>query len=204
MDPTSDDSRVHLIKGNAFVTVREWLTREHPARGYEALLEAMPAEHRMLVADPTPSVWHPEAGHRSMLHALDHVICNGDPVRFHRAITGATQLGVHKFARLILQMSSNAFVLRRLPTLWRVIRRGPATTVVDQDEERTRLTYTEFPFFADPLYRRYIVGVLTGVVLTSGGAAPRVDIVEHGVDSMVAEVRLGPQRPSMLPRAPTD
>ncbi len=180
----------HLVKGNVFVTVREWLVQEHGADAYEQLLEAMPVAHAREVADPIPSTWHPEAIHQSMLHGLHAVFCGRDPRRYQEAIAALTILGVHKFARLVLQMSSNAFVLRRLPTLWRIIRRGPATTEVVQEGELTQIRYGAFPFYEDELYRSYILGVLTGIVRISAGADPEVQVVSHGADRMLVELRL--------------
>ena len=180
----------HLVKGNVFVTVREWLTREHGREAYDDLLGAMPEDHAAEVRDPLPSIWHPEEVHQSMLHGLHAVFCDRDSRRYRDAIAELTILGVHKFARLILQMSSNAFVLRRLPTLWRVIRRGPATTDVEQREGLTTIRYGAFPFYGDELYRLYILGVLTGIVRVSAGADPEVRVVSHDVDRMRVELRL--------------
>lgn len=156
----------------------------------------MPADHRTLVADPLASVWHPEEVHRSMLHGLFSAVCDGDTSRFHDAIVGATELGIHKFARLILQMSSTAFVLRRVPTLWHIIRRGPASTKVEQGHGITRLTYSGFPYFDDVLYRHYIVGVLTGIAHVSGGVVPDVSVLEHSADGMIVEVRFPTGEPA--------
>jgi len=180
----------HLVKGSVFVTVRSWLTDEHGEQGYDDLLGAMTAEHASEVRDPLPSTWHPEEVHQSMLHALNEVFCDRDPFRYRQAIAALTVLGIHKFARLVLQMSSNAFVLRRLPTLWNVIRRGPATTEVEQQGDLTRIRYGSFPFYGDDLYRRYTLGVLTGIVRTSAEVDPEVQVVSHGTDRMVVELRL--------------
>lgn len=184
----------HLVKGNVFVTVREWLVREHGESAYADLLDAMPAAHAAEVREPMPSIWHPEEVHQSMLHALNQVFCDRDPERYREAIAELTILGVHKFARLVLQMSSNAFVLRRLPTLWRIIRRGPATTEIEQQRGLTRIRYGSFPFYGDELYRTYILGVLTGIVRISAGVDPDATVVTHGDDRMLVELRLHAER----------
>jgi len=180
----------HLVKGNVFVTVRDWLTDAHGEASYQRLLDAMPPEHAREVADPLPSIWHPETIHQSMLHALHETVCSGDLRRYQGVIADITVLGVHKFARLILQMSSNAFVLRRLPTLWKIIRRGPATTEVDQTRERTQIAYGRFPFYGDALYRHYILGVLTGIVRTSARMDPTVEVVRYETDRLLVDLRL--------------
>lgn len=88
-------------------------------------------------------------------------------------------------------MSSAAFVLRRAPTLYGVIRRGPATLTVDQAEGRSHLAYRQFPFFDDELYRHYFRGLLRGLVRRALGRTPEVRIVGWGPDSLDVEIDHG-------------
>lgn len=179
----------HEIKGSAFVTLRQWMLTQMGTAAFRQLVRAMPATHRSAVEEPLASAWHPEEVHRDVLRGL-LATCEGDFERYQDAIAGATQLGIHKFARLVLQMSSASFVLRRSPAMWRIIRRGPATLHVEQNDRRTVVNYRDFPFFEDLLYRKYITALLGAIVNTSAGYVPEVEIIDGSANSVAVAVTL--------------
>jgi hypothetical protein len=142
----------------------------------------------VLVRDTLPTQWHPEELHARVLQAAFAVLAKGDMARYERVIADCTLLGLKTFARLVLSMSSAEFVLRRAPTLWSVLRRGPATLTVEQSGTVSLLRYRSFPFFSDPLYRHYFRALLGAIVKPALGRTPKVRLVGHGDDWLDVEI----------------
>lgn len=180
----------HEIKGSAFVTLERWLTRHVESERLDAFWRSLGADAAN-VRGAAASQWFPEGLHQEVLRALDETIAGGDVVRFDEIIHECTLAGVHAFANIILAMSSPAFVLRRTPTLWGVLRRGPATLTVDQDRGSSRLHYRAFPYMGDARYRYYFKALLAALVKPSLGRRPDVVLLDHGHDWLDVEVRHG-------------
>lgn len=181
----------HEIKGSAFITLARWFTETRRIHGWSEMLAHLDERDRLTVEGALASEWYPEALHGRVLEALFVVTAQRDYARFEAIVDACTLLGVQTFARLVLSMSSPAFVLRRAPTLWAVIRRGPATLTVEQTEGRSRLRYRQFPFFADELYRLYFKGLLTALVRPTLKRPPQVKIVSFSADSLDIEIEHG-------------
>jgi hypothetical protein len=172
----------HEIKGAAFLTLARYVAAEHGAPTLARLVDAMPAGERSVLEQPLASTWHPEDTHQRMLHAIFDLVAAGRLDRFEDLIARCTLRGVESFASLVLGMASPAFVLRRAPTLWGVIRRGPATLSVTQEGEVTIVSYRGFPYMGDELYRSYFVALLGALTRPSLGRTPPTKVAAHGDD----------------------
>ncbi|MBK8715065.1 MAG: hypothetical protein IPN32_09985 [Deltaproteobacteria bacterium] len=179
---TDASEGAHQVKGSAFVTVARWMSKCGDAELRTRYLAALPAGTRERVRDATATQWFPERMHAEVLRAVFDTVAGGELPRFEQVIAECTTLGVQTFAKLVLSMSSPAFVLRRCPTLWAVLRRGPAEVTVDQEGPRSVLHYTQFPFFDDQLYRHYLRALLGALVRPSHGRDAVVEVVDHGHD----------------------
>ncbi len=184
----------HEIKGSAFVTLARWTLAERGKLALDALVEALPFSDRDALTNPTASAWYPEEVHQRVLRGVWVVLAQKDPREYEQIIAKATELGVRSFARLILSFASPSFVLRRAPTLWSMLRRGPATLTIHQHGPMTELHYRDFPFFGDELYRRYFHALLGALVRPSLGRAPPVTIVGFGDDHLDVRITLALER----------
>lgn len=179
----------HEIKGSAFVTLRRQISAARGDEAWNELVARVPEPHRKAVRDATASEWYPEETHAAVLTALFETAAQGDVEKLETIVDEATTLGLQTFARAILAMSSPAFVIRRCPTLWSVIRRGPATLRVEQPEAGlSRLHYEGFPFFDDRLYRHYFRALLGAIVRPALRRAPVVRIVAHTTTTLDVEI----------------
>lgn len=179
----------HEIKGSAFVTLLRWASVERPG-AVPAFFDALPPTDREPVRGALPSTYHPEALHQRVLGAAFTTFAAGDLDAYEAMIGACTLLGVQTFARLVLGFTSPAFLVRRLPALWGVLRRGPATLTVEQVGPTSVLRYREFPFFGDRLYRHYFRALLGAVVTPTLGHAPVVELLGHGADWLDVEIAL--------------
>ncbi len=188
MGQARGDVDTHEIKGSAFVTLSRWL-RDHTDPDRQAEFWLALADAAEPVRHAVAGQWFPETLHHEVLRALAATIAEGDLDRYEATIHACTLAGVQVFANLLLSMSSPAFVLRRTPTLYAVIRRGPATLTVEQSPGSSLLRYRQFPFFVDPLYRHYFRALLGAVVEPALGRTPPVELLDHGADWL--DVRVG-------------
>lgn len=184
---------LHEVKGAAFVTLERVVSAEHGPTRWRELVAAIDEPHRAAIANVRTSDWYPEEAHAAVLRAAHEVIAGGDIVKFEALVESGTTLGIKTFARAMLAMTSPAFVVRRCPTLWSVIRRGPAVLEIEQPEDGTRslLHYSRFPYFDQPLYQHYFRALLGAVVRPTLRRAPTVRITGRTRDTLDVEILHG-------------
>lgn len=168
---------VSEVKGAWFVSAQAYLGAEGVL---PAVLAAVPVAHRPALVDPTPSAWYPEAALQATLGAMRKVHAT-TPTAFVDAIDACTVIGTSRFFRALLALSTPAFVLRRVPTMWGKIRRGAGEVSVETADGTAIVRYRAFPYFADENYRLLTVGSLRAVVRTTTARTPSVEIV-HATD----------------------
>ncbi len=173
------------VKGAWFVAARAWL--EERGR-LESAAAALPPEVRVVLLEPIPAAWYPEQALQQAMNGVRTAVAM-TPEQFVDAMDGCTVIGTSRFFRAMMRMASPAFVLRQVPTMWKHIRRGDARVAVETEGTRARITYTDFPFFADENYRLLTEGSLRAVVRTCTGRDPRVSIQRVTADSLTVEVR---------------
>ena len=113
----------HEVKGSFFVIARKLLRERYGSREPEFLAALSPAV-RASYEDALASQWLPEAHLQEILGALRSVVAGGDAERFDTVLEDSVHMGVHRFFTALLSLASAGFVLRRIPILWKLIRRG--------------------------------------------------------------------------------
>jgi len=182
----------HEIKGTAFVTLVRWARQcPRPAGAYDALLDGLSPEDRRAILGALPSDWFPEELHVRAMRALAENVARGNLAEYERFIAECTKIGMASFARLVLTMASPSFVVRRMPALRNVLRRGPGTLAVEQHDGVSELRYRGFPYFDEVVYRHYFRALLGALVEPALGARPDVQIVAYGHDWLDARIAIG-------------
>ena len=180
-----------LVKGVWFVTARRHLVERHGEEALAAVSRRMPGDERHAIEEPLASRWYPEPVFQRALEAVQTGLTFHDDERFRAFIEASTELGVNTFLRIVLEITTPTFLFRNMPTFWAMHRKGNGTLEVDADLRRARLRCTHFPFFGDPNYRLFVLGVLTRVTELATGARPRARVVSHSKDSLEVEVIYG-------------
>ncbi|MFW5920958.1 MAG: hypothetical protein ACOCUS_03905 [Polyangiales bacterium] len=179
----------HEAKGVWFSTARHYVQDEHGSDALESVIQRMPPEHREAMRDPIASHWYPEETLQECLAALRVELAGGEARSFEPILEGLARQGLSRFLSALLQLSSPRFVLRQVPTAWRLIRRGPAEVRVDRIDGGTEVLYVGFPYFSDYNYRLLTVASLRTLVEQSAGSRPEIAIVERDDDSLRIRVR---------------
>lgn len=165
----------YRIKGIWLVTARRFLESRNATDALDAHLDDAT---RALLADPIASEWYPETMLAEILAAMRVGLCGGDAARFERLLEDAAEYGVHRFLTAILRISTPRFMLGRVPTLWKILRRGPATVEVAPLPHATAVRYANFPFFDDENYRLLTRSSLRVLLRLAGITAPHVEIAD--------------------------
>lgn len=187
MDEGADGRAEPMAKGVWFVSARRCLLAEHGEQTLARVVERMGADGAIL-AEPFPSAWYPETAFQRALAAVSDEIAHGDPEALCGFIEASTVIGVNRFLRVVLALTSPGFVLSKMPAFWARYRQNNGTLVVDLGERTARLQYAGFPFFGDRNYRVFIRGVLRKTLEMATGERPEVTVRDYTEDRLAVEL----------------
>ncbi len=170
--------------------MRAWLDAKRSRGDLDRMLDRMPSEHRGALEGSLTSQWYSEEALASALRAIDLELTRGDTAAFVDIIDACTEIGVSRFFRVLLRISTPRFVLRQVPTMWRQIRRGDATVEIVDVGDDVEVRYGAFPFFAEPLYELLTLGSLRALLRTCTGTNPRLEIAHRSSDALTVRVVL--------------
>jgi len=178
------------VKGVWFVAARDYARELHGQEVVDRLVAGSPAPYRDMYASPIASAWYPEAAFEQGLIVIYDVMTQGNDLMFERIMEGCTEQGINRLFRMLLRASSPSFVLRRVPTMWRQVRRGAGHVDVEQRVDgETQITYSELPWFHNPLYRMLTVASLRALVRCCTGESPRIEVQDHTRSSLSLNIR---------------
>lgn len=176
---------VQEVKGLTFVTARRHFVETLGEPAFEALIAKLPTRTRALFSDAKINEWYPEGELRRFIHLVHRELAEGDDARFlviARELAGA---GISSFFRMILGLTSGRFVLKKIPVLWRRLRRGPAELSVETAEDgRILIHYENFRYCRDPIYRLLSIANCQAAVVAATKKVPAAEVLEHAGSSM--------------------
>ena len=179
------------VKGVWFVTARRHVLETQGASALHAIVRAMKEEGRNVLLEPLASEWYPEEVLADSLQAVFLVHAQRDARVFYQFIEDCTVLGVNSFFRVLLRISSPAYLLRQMPAISLVYRRNDWTCNVDADEERATLTWRSCPYVGERVYRLYSAAMMSKCVELCTNKRPTVEIAGHGADWLTLQVEYG-------------
>lgn len=178
----------HEVKGVWFVTARSYVLEHHGEEVLEGIRDWVDPSFRHVVEEPIASEWYPEGMLQQTIAGANQVVAQGDRDRFLRFIEGCTEQGVSRFFSVLIQLSTPAYIMSKVPFMWERIRRGPGFVEVEGRDDGSLLHYQRFPYFGDFLYRMLTVGSLHAVVRRCTGTEPDVRILEWQDDELIVHV----------------
>jgi hypothetical protein len=178
------------VKGLWFVALQGHLRETYGEEELQRVIEAMPENFRDALDAPLTSSWYPEEALQSSLSAVYATTARGNDQRFMQMIEGVTEHGVSRFFRVLLRMANPEFVLKQVPAMWRHGRRGLGRVEVTVVPNVVTVSYSEFPYFDDPLYRLLTEAMLRTLVRIASKRAPDVRIDDYGDDWLRVKITL--------------
>ena len=180
---------VSEVKGLWFTVGRSYIVETYGQEMLDACVERLGERHGAIFAEALSSEWYPEETLQQTLGVLDVVVAHGDQREYVRMIEDCSLLAVNRFFRALLRMVPPPTMLRKIPTMWTLIRRGAGQVTVDADDAHAVVRYSEFPYFEDVHYRLLTIGAIRSLLTLCGARGGRVEIAEYTPDSLTADVR---------------
>ena len=191
MESVTPASPSSEVKGLWFTVGRRYVLENFGQAALDACIAHMGPEHGIILAEALPSMWYPEETLRSTLRALDDVLAKGVPSEYLRIIEEASLLGINHFFRALLRLVAPGTMLRKIPTMWSIMRRGTARPTVDVHGAHAVVHYTDFPYFDDAHYRLLTKAAIQSLMRLCGDHQARVDLGDFTSDSLTVDVRWG-------------
>ncbi len=170
------------IKGVWLVTAKRFVLASHGQEALDAIASHLAPESRGAVLEPVTSAWYPEEVLQGALAGIHREVAKQSDEVYLRMMRECTELGVSRFFRVLLRLSTPGFVLAQVPSMWAHIRRGAGKVTVESTPDGTLVRYREFPYFDDPRYRLLTQGSLQGLMKLTTRQQPRVRLGEFGSD----------------------
>lgn len=174
------------VKGVWFVTARRLVLRDHGEAMLRSIAGAMPDPQVLL--EPLASAWYHEDHFRDAMRAHMTVLAHHDTEVFVRFIEECTVLGVNTFFRILLRITSPAFLMRKMPSLSRQYRRNDWVCTVEADDRQAVVTWTGVPYLSDRIYRLYMVAMTVKCCELCTGHRPHCEVLTHGADHATMRV----------------
>jgi hypothetical protein len=176
------------VKGLWFTVGRRYLLERYGQETVDACVARLGERHGSVLTDPLASEWYPEEALQQMLAVLDVVVAHGDQALYVQIIEEGSLLAVHHFFRALMRLVPPPTMLRKIPTMWTLVRRGPGRVAVEIDEHHGVIRYSSFPYFDDVHYRLLTLGAIRSLLTLCGAKNARVELAGHTHDSLVVDV----------------
>jgi hypothetical protein len=183
-----EKAAVSEVKGLWFVVGRRYLLEHFGQSDLDACIARMGERNGDVLASPIASEWYPEEALQQTLAVLDVVIAGGDQDRLVQILIECSLLAVNHFFRALLRLVPAPVMLRKIPTLWTLIRRGRGHVVVEADETHGVVRYSDFPYFDDVHYRLLTLAAVRSLMVLCGARHARVEIAGYTPDTLTVNV----------------
>jgi hypothetical protein len=179
---------VSEVKGLWFTVGRRFVLERYGQETLDTCIARLGERHGAVLRDALPSEWYPEETLQQTLAVLYIVIARGDQATYVDIIEEASLVAVHTFFRALLRLVPPATMLRKIPTMWGLIRRGAGRVAVEADDAQAVVRYSEFPYFDDVHYRLLTLGAIRSLMTLCDTRHARVELAAHTHDSLTVAV----------------
>lgn len=173
-------SDVQLVKGLTFDTASRYFAAEFGQDRWDALLAKLPPEIAQLVREADINEWYPEAELRRLMRLVYTELADRRADRFMELARGLALAGISRFFRVLMNFASGRFVLRKVPVIWKRLRRGPATLTTEIAEDgRVLVHYDNYIYCHDAVYRLLSMANCQALVFAATKKIPKAEVVRH-------------------------
>ncbi|HEY3822581.1 MAG TPA: hypothetical protein VGL81_35695 [Polyangiaceae bacterium] len=179
---------VSEVKGLWFTVGRKYILETYGQETLDTCVARIGGRHGAILAEPLSSAWYPEESLQQTLGVIHVVVAREDPELYVRMMEECSLLAVHHFFRALLRLVPPPVMLRKIPKMWTLIRRGLGQVTVAADETHALVRYSEFPYFDDVNYRLLTLGAVRSLMILCGAQHARVELAAHTRDSLAVDV----------------
>ena len=178
------------VKSLTFATLRSFAPKYLGLEPYDAVRGRIGVETRALLDDAEPGSWIPETAMHEVLTAIHEGPLAGDDDGFVRFARALAHEGITRFMRIFLSLASARFVLKRVPVVWKRLRRNAGEVVVTVEGERVGIRYEGFPFFGTATYRLLSLANCQALAHAATSRFPVGTIADWSEDTLLLEFDL--------------
>ena len=178
------------VKGLTFITARRHFIEKIGEPAFEELIAPLDPRIQDLFVNAELNQLCAEADMRAFMHRVYRVLAKEDDEAFCEIARELALAGVSRFFRVLMNLASARFVLKKVPVVWARLRVGPATLRTEVEEDRIRIIYSDFVYCFDRVYRLLSMSNCQALVLAATGKVPVSRIVEWDSSSMCLEFLL--------------
>ncbi len=178
------------VKVLTFITMRSFVPRRMGEDAYASMRAGLSPETLASFDLEDPGEWVPEAHmHEVMRWVYDQMLESDDDayLEFARDLAKA---GISRFLRIFLSLASERFVLSKIPTVWKRLRRNAGQVSSEHADGIIRLSYDGFPFFGDRVYRLLSLANCEALVFAATKRLPLGAVKHWSKSSMILEFEL--------------
>jgi len=179
---------VSEVKGLWFTVGRKYILETYGQETLDVCVARLGERHGAVLAEPLSSAWYPEETLQQTLGVLHVVVAGEDTELYVRMVEECSLLAVHHFFRALLRLVPPATMIRKVPKMWTLIRRGAGHVTVEADETHAVVRYSEFPYFDDVNYRLLTLGAVRSLMTLCGARQARIELAAHTHDSLAVDV----------------
>lgn len=176
------------VKGLWFTVPKRYILENHGADALAMVITHMGERHGAIFDSALSSEWYEEETLRRLLAACHEVLARNHDDEYVHVVEETSLVAIHHFFRALLRLVPPAAMLRKIPTMWNIMRRGPGRVEVETSDQGGVVHYSSFPYFDDVLYRLMTKGAIRALMRLCGTPA-EVVLGEHTRDSLNVEVR---------------
>lgn len=160
------------VKALTFETLAGVLPRRFDAAKLVEIRAALSGPTREVLDVQQPGGWVDEVQMEELLGVVYELGLNREDPAFSEFCRDVALEGIGRFMKIFLSLASARFVLRRIPVVWKRLRRSAGAVTVEPSADFIRLHYVDFPFFGNHLYRLLSIANCQALVQAATGAAP--------------------------------
>jgi hypothetical protein len=178
------------VKALTFITARRHFIEKLGEAGFEELIAPLDERIKDLFVSDELNKLCAEADMRLFMHRIYTVLAKEDDEAFCTIARELALAGVSRFFRVLMNLASARFVLKKVPVVWTRLRVGPATLRTEVEDDRIRIFYSDFVYCFDHVYRLLSMSNCQALVMAATAKVPVSRIVEWDETSMCLEFLL--------------
>ncbi len=178
------------VKTLTFVTLREFLPEYFDEVRFAAIRAGLSRDARDVLDNAMPGLWTAEAHMCELMRVVYDTTLSRDDDAYSKFARALAACGISRFMKIFLSLASERFVLRKVPVVWRRLRRNAGSVTASVEGDRIELHYEGFPHFGRPFYRLLSLANCEALVFAATQRIPDGAIKAWSEDSLVLEFQL--------------
>ncbi len=180
------------VKSLTLAMLRTFLPEYLGPEAYASFRRLLAPDTVRLLDEVEPGGWVAEVHMQAVMGAIYGGALQGDDEAFMKLAHALALAGISRFMGIFLSLASQRFVLRKVPVVWKRLRRNAGEVVAEVEGDLVRLHYEGFPYFGDKVYRLLSLANCQALAYAAVEHIPKGRVVTWTDDTLTLEFDLAP------------